>query len=169
MNENITLCDDEFTEEPVLTLIDRFACEFSWATIKVRFLCISLSLSLWLLCFLPDGHCFYGALKGNITNSTAFRRQQTSIETSGHSSVSRYRFPEELRRSPIVLSILDTDVSIFVSIILCLCLSLSLAAFVRSVFSNVLIFLANVFRCFENGAGNFSVFSLELKADFLDI
>lgn len=78
MNENITLFDDEFTDEPVLTSIDRFACEFSWATIKDRFLCISLA-SL----FSPRWPLFlWCALKGNITNSTAFHRQQTSIGTS---------------------------------------------------------------------------------------
>lgn len=116
---NLTLFEDEFIGGPISSSSGRFARKFLWATIKRRNLCISVFLPLSLTPLLsPRRPVFLRfALKGN------------NNEFSGIASASEHWDQRPFIRivlpiSPIVLSILDTDVLIFVPLLPCSCLSL---------------------------------------------
>lgn len=117
---NLTLFEDEFIGGSISPSSGRFARKFLWATIKRRNLCISVFLPLSLTPLLsPRRPVFLRfALRGN------------NNEFSGIASANEHWDQRPFIRivlpiSPIVLSILDTDVLIFVPLLLRCCLSLS--------------------------------------------
>lgn len=139
---NLTLLEVEFIGGSISPSSGRIALKFLWATIKRRNLCISVFLPLSLTPLIsPRRPVFLRfALRGN------------NNEFSGIASTNEHWDQRPFIRivlpiSPILLSILDTDVLIFVPLLLCCCLSLffSYSAFISFVFSNVLKFLPNVF------------------------